>query len=148
MTMPRLVRAGGLACALAAAVAAGATLGGWWWLAAAPAAAGALAGRTASLVHAVATLVLAGGASAEDATWLVPLLVLGIVASVETAALSERATRVRADVPVGSALAVPVAAAGAAAGVLALAAVAPASAVPTALAATLAAVALLTALRA
>ncbi|HSP04990.1 MAG TPA: hypothetical protein VLR27_15875 [Acidimicrobiales bacterium] len=147
MMVLRLARAGGLACALAVAIVAGATLGGWWWLAAALAGVGALTGRTGSLVHAVATLVLAGSASVEDVTWLVPLLVLGIVAGVETAALPERATRVRTDVPVAPALAVPVAAAGTAVAVLALATVAPDFAVPTALAATLAAVALLTALR-
>ena len=147
MTALRLVRGGGLACALGVAVVAGATLGGWWWVAAALAGAGALTGRTGSLVHAVATLVLAGGASVEHVTWLVPLLVLGIVAGVETAALPERATRVRTAVPVAPTLAVPLAAAGTAVAVLALAAVDPTFAVPTALAATLAAVALLTALR-
>ena len=147
MTVLRLVRGGCLACALAVAAVAGATLGGWWWLPAALAGAGALTGRTGSLVHAVATLLLAGGASVEDVTWLVPLLVLGIVAGVETAALPERATRVRTHVPVAPALSVPLAAAGMAAAVVALATVAPAFAVPTARAATLAAVALLTALR-
>lgn len=146
MTGPRIVRAAGVVGALAVAVLAGATLGGWWWVAAALAGAGALTGRTGSLVHAVATLVLAGGASVEGATWLVPLLVLALVAAVEADALAERTTRVRAQVPVRSALVAPVAAAGTAAAVLALAAVAPAFAVPTALAATLAAVVLLTAL--
>lgn len=147
MTVLRLVRAGGLAGALGVAVVAGAALGGWWWLAAALAGVGALTGRAGSLVHAVATLVLAGGASVEDVAWLVPVLVLGIVAGVETAALPERATRVRTDVPVAPALAAPLAAAGAAVVVVALATVAPTFAVPTALAATLAAVALLTVLR-
>lgn len=147
MTALRLVRAGGLACALAVAIVAGATLGGWWWLAAALAGAGALTGRGGSLVHAVATLVLAGGAAVQDVTWLVPVLVLGVVADVETGALPERATRVRAHVPVAPALVAPVFAAGTAVAVLTLATVAPAFAVPTALAATLAAAALLTALR-
>lgn len=147
MTVLRIVRAGGLACALGVAVVAGATLGGWWWLAAALAAVAALTGRTGSLIHAVATLGLAGGASVEDVAWLVPVLVLGVVAGVEAAALPERATRVRTDVPVAPVLAVPLAAAGAAVVVLTLATVAPTFAVPTALAATLAAAALLTAVR-
>ena len=102
-----------------------------------------LTGRTGALVHAVATLALVGAAAGAGETWLVPLLVLGIVASVECSASAGRSTRVRPRPAVGSALATPLLAAGAAAAVLALAELAPAATVPTALAASLAAATLL-----
>ena len=144
----RLAPIAGTVCGLAVLAVAGATIGGGWWLAAVVGAVGALAGRPGSLVHAVSTLALAGAAATAGESWLVPLLVLGIVATVETAALPSQVNRVRTSVPVGPALAAPLVAAASAAGVLALAALAPGFAVPTALAGVLAAVALLTALRA
>lgn len=144
----RLASIAGGACALAVLAVAGAALSGWWWLAAVLGAGGAVAGRAGSLVHAVSTLALAGAAGSADQPWLVPLLVLGLVTAVETAALPARTNRIRTSVPVGPAFAAPLAAAASAAGVLALATLAPGFAVPVALAGALAAVALLTALRA
>lgn len=148
MTVLRVARAGGLAGALAALAVAGATLGGWWWPAALLGALGAASGRTGSLVHAVATSALAGAAASAGATWLIPLLVVGIVATVETVALGQHANRVRTSVPVGPALAAALAAGACAAAVLALATLAPPFAVPLALGAVLAVTALVTALRA
>lgn len=137
----------GTLTAVIAALVAGVQLTGWWWPVALAAGAGACSGRGGALLHAVATLALAGGAAAHDATWLVPLLVLGLFASVEGSALPVRRTRARPSVPVGPATAATVTAAGIAAAVVALSAVAPSAAVPTALAAALAALALLAALR-
>ena len=144
----RLASIAGAACGLAVLAVAGATLGGWWWLAAVVGAAGAVTGRAGSLAHAVSTLALAGAAATADRPWLVPLLVLGIVATVETAALPARTNRIRTSVPLGPAVGAPLVAAASAAGVLALTTLAPTFAVPVALAGALAAVALLTALRA
>lgn len=148
MMLVRPARYGGLLCGLATLALAASTLGGRWWLAAVLGAVGAVSGRAGSLVHAVATLALAGAAASADATWLIPLLVLGIVATVETAALGEHTNRIRTSVPVGPALAAPLAAGACAAAVLALAGLAPPFAVPIALAGVLATTALLTALRA
>lgn len=148
MTAGCLVRGVGLVCGLGVLALAGAVLGGLWWGAAALAAVGALSGRPGSLVHAVSTLALAGAAGTHDTTWLVPLLVLGIVATVETAALPAGTNRIRTSVPAHPAIAAPVIAAVAAAGVLALAVHAPPFAVPVTLAGVLAAVALLANLRA
>lgn len=148
MTVARVAPAAGVVCGLAVLVLAGATLGGGWWLAVALGAVGAVSGRAGSLVHGVSTLALAGAAATVDAAWLVPILVLGIVATVETAALPARTNRIRTSPPVAPALATPFVAAGAAAAVLGLATLAPAFAVPVALAGILAAAALLTALRA
>ncbi len=142
MTRAAAIRTAGTVCALAVLVAAGSVLGGRWWLVALAGAVGALSGRTGSLAHAVATLALAGAAAGADVTWLVPLLVVGVVASVEAAALPARATRVRTHVPVGPAAVTVLLAGGVSAAVLALAALAPAATVPLALAATLAAGAL------
>ena len=148
MSAARTARMVGLLCGLAVLALAGSALGGGWWLAAALGAAGALTGRPGSLAHAVATLTLAGAAPSADATWLVPLLVLGVVATVETAALPARIDRVRTSVPVRPALVAPIVAAGCAAAVLTLSNLAPTFAVPVALAGVLAATALLTTLRA
>lgn len=144
----RLASIAGAACGLAVLAVAGAALGGWWWLVAVVGAVGAVTGRAGSLVHAVATLALAGAGASVDQPWLVPLLVLGIVVTVETAALPSRTNRIRTSVPVAPALAAPLVAAASAAGVLALATLAPTFAIPVALAGAFAAVALLTALRA
>jgi hypothetical protein len=148
MTLVRATQAAGVVCGLAVLVLAGATLGGWWWLATALGMVGAVSGRAGSLVQAVSTLALAGAAATVDATWLVPLLVLGVVATAETAALPARTNRIRTWVPIAPALAAPLVAAGAAAAVLVLATLAPPFAVPVALAGLLAAVSLLSALRA
>ena len=148
MTAARLARIAGSGCGLAVSVLAGATLGGWWWLAVGLGAVGAVSGRSGHLVLAVVTLALAGAAASAEVTWLVPLLVLGVVATVETAALQARTNRVRTSVPVSGAVVGPLAAAGAAAAVLGLATLAPPFAVPVALTGALAAGALLTALRA
>lgn len=148
MTPAHLAHTAGVLCGAAVAVVAGTELGGRWWLAAALAVVGSLSGRPGALVQAVATLTLVGGAAAGDATWLVPLLVLGVFASVEASALPDRTTRVRPQVPLAPAAATAITAAGISAAVLALSELGPSFAVPTALAATLATVALLTALRA
>lgn len=144
----RLASIAGAACGLAVLAVAGVTIGGGWWLVAVVGAAGALSGRPGSLVHAVSTLALAGAAATADQMWLIPLLVLGIVVTVETAALPASTNRIRTSVPVGRAVAAPILAAASAAGVLALAGLAPDFAVPVAFAGVLAAVALVTALRA
>lgn len=148
MSAARSARVVGLVCGVAVLGLAGSTLGGWWWLAAALGGVGALTGRAGGLAHAVATLTLAGAAPSADANWLVPLLVLGVVATIETAALPARIDRVRTSVPVRPGLVAPIVAAGCAAAVLALSSLAPAFAVPVALAGVLAATALLTTLRA
>lgn len=147
MTRLRMLRAGGVVVGVAVLGLAGSVLGGRWWLVALAGAANLFSGRTGSLVHAVATLALAGAAAGADELWLVPLLVLGVVAASETAAMSGRTTRVRSRVRSGPALVMPLAAAGLSAAVLGLSSLAPAGAVPTALAAALAATALLAATR-
>lgn len=148
MTLARSVHACAVLCGLAVVAVAGAVLGDAWWLAAALAGAGALTGRVGALVHAVATLALVGGAAAADATWLVPLLVLGLFASVEASAVPARITRVRPRASVAPAAVTALTAGAVSAVVLALSELGPGFAVPTALTATLAAAALLTALRA
>lgn len=143
----RAVRAGGVACAAAVLAVAGVVLGGRWWVVVLAGMVGALSGRTGALVHAVVTVALAGAAAQADATWLVPLLVLGVVASVESAAVATRPTRVRRQVPSWPALAAPALSAAVAAAVLTISQVAPAATVPTTLAATLGAATLLAATR-
>jgi hypothetical protein len=109
----------GVASGVVVAVVAGLVLGGRWWVVAAVAAGGAIAGRTGSLVQAVATLALVG-AAAEPAPWLVPALVAGAIATVEGAALVERATPMTDGGEIRHALAAPVLAVGVASGTLAL----------------------------
>lgn len=148
MTLARTVHAGGSLCGVAVAVVAGSQLGGWWWVAAALAGAGSVSGRSGALVQAVAALALVGGAAAQDVTWLVPLLVLGVLASVEASALPARITRVRPQVRAVPAAATAIGGAATSAAVLVVSALGPGFAVPTALAAALAAAALLATLRA
>lgn len=148
MTAARLAHVAGTLCGLAVLAVAAVVLGGPWWVFALLAATGSLAGPPGSLVHAVGTLALAGGAAAADEVWLVPLLVLGVVATVESSALPERASRVRPRAPLSPALVAPLGAGAAAAAVLALSGLGPAHTVPTTLAGVLGALLLLTILRA
>ncbi len=147
MIGPRSLQAAGTLGGLATLGLAAVVLGGPWWVVAVIGASGAVSGRTGALVHAGATVALVGGAASAGAIWLVPVLVAGIVATVEAGAGRARATvvrpRVRARGPVLS-----VATAGVvAAAVVALATFGPDHAVPLALAAAAAMAGMLVALR-
>lgn len=148
MTLARAVHACGAIGGLAVAVVAGFQLGGWWWVPAALAGVGSVSGRSGALVQAVAALGLVGGAAAQDVTWLVPLLVLGVFASVEASTLPARITRVRPRVPALPVAATAIGGAATSAAVLLLSELGPPFAVPTALAAAVAAAVLLATLRA
>lgn len=147
MTTARAVPAAGVAVGLGSAAIAGAVLAGPWWAVAVVAGAGAVSGRNGSLVQAVATVGLVGGAVAADATWLVPILVGGVVATAEAGVVPEHVTRVRRRVNAGPALAASLAAAATATAILVLGNGGAGPGIPAALVAAGAAVALLASLR-
>lgn len=97
----RLAHVVGALAGLGCLGAAGATLGRGWWAAAVLGAAGVVSGRLGAVVHAVATVALAGGAVATDQQWLVPVLVVGVVVTVEAGAARDRRTVVRTRVHTG-----------------------------------------------
>lgn len=90
---------------------AGALAGSWWWLPAlggAVSAVGAVVDRQLAYAQVLAVLALGVGLAVEGALWSVPLLVGGVVASIELGAAADTVTIVRPRVPR------PVASAGAA----------------------------------
>jgi len=109
----RAVQAAGALVGLGCLAVGGLALGGGWWAGAALGALGIASGRLGAVVHAVATVGLVGGAVAAGQQWLVPVLVVGIVATVEAGAVRDRRTVVRTRPDAGRAVA-----AAAAAGVL------------------------------
>lgn len=147
MSAARVVHGAGVLCGWVTAVMAGVVLGGAWWAVAAGTAVGAASGRNGALVHAVGTVALVGGAVAADTEWLVPVLVAGVVATVEAGAVPERVTRARPSIPIGPVLATPVVAATMAAIVLVLGELGPGPGVPGAVVAAAASGALLATLR-
>ncbi len=94
----RAVHAAGALVGLGCLVVAGWTLGGGWWAVAAVGVLGIASGRLGAVVQAVATVALAGGAVAADQQWLVPVLVVGVVATVEAGA-DRKAVRLRGELP-------------------------------------------------
>ncbi|HEU5081714.1 MAG TPA: hypothetical protein VFU14_00095 [Acidimicrobiales bacterium] len=126
---------------------AGLALGGAWWVGAALGAVGIVSGRLGAVVHAVATVALAGGAVTAGQEWLVPVLVVGVVATVEAGAVRDRRTVVRARPDTGRAVAATAAAGGLSALLVAVGAAGVEASVPAMLVAAGASVALLTALR-
>lgn len=147
----RAVQAVGAQVGLGCLAVAGLTLGGGWWAGAALGALGIASGRLGAVVHAVATVALAGGAVAAGQEWLVPVLVVGVVATVEAGAVRDRRsvvrTRTRSRTDAGRAVAATAAAGGLSAGLVALGAARVDPSVPAMLVAAGASVALLTALR-
>ncbi|WP_436793331.1 hypothetical protein [Actinospongicola halichondriae] len=81
---------------------AGVLAGGWWWVVAvvgAVAAAGSVADRHLGHAQVLSCLVVSVGLAAEGRAWFVPLLVAGVIGSIELAAAADRTTIIRRHVP-------------------------------------------------